>query len=113
MRLIRRDDPPTCLSAEGGSTRQLAEWSALRADDRWGDDFSALISTGRGMIPIRDTVSTRTTPWVVRWIVITNLAVFFFEILQASGREALLYRFGVVPAYWVLNQFSNIEGTNN
>lgn len=35
------------------------------------------------MIPLRDTISTRTVPFVTRLLVIVNVAVFLLELLQA------------------------------
>jgi membrane associated rhomboid family serine protease len=51
------------------------------------------------MIPLRDSVPSRTTPVVTRALVVINAAVFLFELaLGPKGREHLIYLFGVVPA---------------
>ena len=55
------------------------------------------------MIPIRDTIPAQGTAWVVRSLIVLNSAVFVFELLQGSTLVVLLYRFGVVPSYWVLS----------
>ncbi|WP_319759412.1 rhomboid family intramembrane serine protease [Maridesulfovibrio sp.] len=51
------------------------------------------------MIPIRDNVPCLTTPYVLRGIIILNIAVFIFEqLLTPQGRLALFHLLGVVPA---------------
>ena len=52
------------------------------------------------MIPLRDTIPSQRTAWIVRLLVAANLALFVVEILQGLELESFLYRFGVVPAYW-------------
>ena len=53
------------------------------------------------MIPIRDTIPAQRTAWVVRLLVLANIAVFLIEWRQGPALEAFLYRFGVVPASWM------------
>ena len=53
------------------------------------------------MIPIRDTIPATRTAWVVRTIILINIGFFAFEILQGARLDTFLYRFGIVPAYWV------------
>ncbi|MBI4322807.1 MAG: rhomboid family intramembrane serine protease [Candidatus Omnitrophica bacterium] len=53
------------------------------------------------MIPIRDTIPAQRTAWVVRLLILANLAVFLIEWRQGPALEAFLYRFGVVPASWM------------
>lgn len=60
------------------------------------------------MIPIRDTIPARRTAWVVRLILLANVAVFIVELLQGPTLEAFLYRFGLVPAYWVLTSLTDL-----
>lgn len=55
------------------------------------------------MIPIRDTIPAQRTAWVVRLLVLINVAVFVFELRLGQTAEAFVYRFGVVPAYWTLS----------
>ena len=54
------------------------------------------------MIPIRDTIPSQRTAWVVRLVVLLNAALFLVELRQGPALESFLYRFGVVPAYWGL-----------
>ena len=56
------------------------------------------------MIPIRDTIAARRTCWVVRLLVLANAALFLVEVRQGASLEGFLYRFGMVPAYWVAGQ---------
>ena len=55
------------------------------------------------MIPLRDTIPAQRTAWVVRLLVLANVAVFLVEYRQGPGLEAFLSRFGVVPASWKLD----------
>ena len=51
------------------------------------------------MIPIRDTIPSRTVPVVTWSLIAANVAVFLFELtLDPDELEALFYLFGVVPA---------------
>ena len=52
------------------------------------------------MIPIRDTIPSRRTAWIVRLLIAANVAAFVLEWRQGQAAEALLYRFGVVPSAW-------------
>ena len=52
------------------------------------------------MIPLRDTIPSQRTAWIVRLLVAVNLAVFILEMMQGPRLESFLYQFGVVPAYW-------------
>ena len=50
------------------------------------------------MIPIRDTIPSRTVPVVTWSLIAANVAVFLFELtLGPRDLEALVYLFGVVP----------------
>ena len=60
------------------------------------------------MIPIRDTIPSQRTAWVVRLLVAANIAGFVLELQQGQQIEAFLYRFGVVPAYWGINELEQI-----
>ena len=60
------------------------------------------------MIPIRDTIPARRVAWLTRALVALNIAVFILELLQGSGLESLLYRFGVVPAHWAVGAASDL-----
>ena len=51
------------------------------------------------MIPIRDTIPSRSVPAVTWSLIAANVAVFLFELtLDPDELEALFYLFGVVPA---------------
>ena len=60
------------------------------------------------MIPIRDTITAQRTCWVVRALVLANVGLFLVEVLQGPSLEAFLYRFGVVPVYWVSGHSSGL-----
>jgi membrane associated rhomboid family serine protease len=50
------------------------------------------------VIPIRDTVPSRTVPLVNHLLVAANVAAFAFEWLQGSRLDAFLWRWAFVPA---------------
>ncbi len=52
------------------------------------------------MIPIRDTIPSRTTAWVTRALLVANVAAFALELHQGPRLERFIYRFGVVPRLW-------------
>jgi membrane associated rhomboid family serine protease len=54
------------------------------------------------MIPLRDNIPSRRVAWVTRLLLAANLAVFLFELSQGTALEPFLYRFGVVPAHWMV-----------
>jgi membrane associated rhomboid family serine protease len=54
------------------------------------------------MIPIRDTILSRRTAWVVRLLLGLNIAAFALELRQGAAIEAFIYRFGVVPSQWTV-----------
>ncbi len=49
------------------------------------------------MIPLRDTISTRTVPFVTRLLVTLNVAVFLLELLQGAGLDAFVETYAFVP----------------
>ena len=53
------------------------------------------------MIPLRDVIPARTTPWVTFLIIGLNLLAFLYEI-SLGPREAplFIYSFGLVPAHF-------------
>jgi membrane associated rhomboid family serine protease len=59
------------------------------------------------MIPLRDDKVTRTAPLITWALVLANIAVFVYELtLDRSGLDALISRFGLVPArLWALGSF--------
>jgi membrane associated rhomboid family serine protease len=51
------------------------------------------------MIPLRDVIPSRTTPFVTVAIIVVNAAAFLFELaLPGPDRQAFLREFGLVPA---------------
>ena len=51
------------------------------------------------MIPIRDTIPAKSTPFGTWMLILANSVVFIFEImLPEPVLEAFFYYFGVVPA---------------
>ena len=59
------------------------------------------------MIPIRDTIPSRSTPWVTRLLLIANVVAFGLELRQGVLLEAFIYRFGVVPSHWLISSSSD------
>lgn len=55
------------------------------------------------MIPLRDTVPARRVAWVTRALLAANIAAFIVELAQGPALEAFVYRFGVVPAHWLIS----------
>jgi membrane associated rhomboid family serine protease len=54
------------------------------------------------MIPLRDVVPSRTTPYVTIGIIAANVLAFWFELsLSGSSRQVFLREFGIVPAAFV------------
>ena len=49
------------------------------------------------MIPLRDTIRTRTVPFVTRLLVAANVAVFLLELLQGDNLDAFLETFAFIP----------------
>ena len=59
------------------------------------------------MIPLRDTIPSRRVAWVTRALLLLNIAAFVLELRTGHGLEPLLYRFGVVPAHWLISSPSD------
>lgn len=52
------------------------------------------------MLPLRDDVPTRSTPYLILGIIGLNLAVFLYQVwLSPQREEMLIYDLGVVPAW--------------
>jgi membrane associated rhomboid family serine protease len=50
------------------------------------------------MLPIRDDQASSSTPWVTRFLIAINLAIFLFEAsLDPAALRTLIHQFGVVP----------------
>src|SRR5262245_57763602 len=53
------------------------------------------------MIPIRDVIPSRTTPWVTLLLIGTNAAVFLYELaLSDTALRGFIREFGLVPAHF-------------
>ena len=53
------------------------------------------------MIPIRDSIRSRTTPFVTVGLIIVNVIVFLKEVSLGSGSQEVLELFGFIPARFV------------
>jgi membrane associated rhomboid family serine protease len=52
------------------------------------------------MVPLRDVIPSRTTPWVTYLLIGVNLAVFLYEwTLPDAALEQLIFTYGLVPAH--------------
>lgn len=51
------------------------------------------------MIPLRDVIPSRTTPYVTTGIIVVNALAFWFELsMPAPVRQAFIVQYGMVPA---------------
>ncbi len=51
------------------------------------------------MLPLRDSVPSRRTPWITYLLIALNALVFFYELsLPDPALNRLIYQYGVVPA---------------
>ena len=51
------------------------------------------------MIPLRDVIPSRTTPWVTMTLIALNVVVFLYELgLGPDDRLRLFFQFGLVPS---------------
>jgi membrane associated rhomboid family serine protease len=50
------------------------------------------------LIPLRDTIPSRTVPFVTRLLLVANVAAFVLEILQGDRLDAFVNTFAFVPA---------------
>jgi membrane associated rhomboid family serine protease len=50
------------------------------------------------MIPLRDVIPSRTTPFVTVTIIVLNAVAFCFELLLGPAADNLLFAYGLVPA---------------
>jgi len=50
------------------------------------------------MIPLRDIIPSRTTPYVTVVVIAVNILVFLFELSLGDGVDAFIREWGVVPA---------------
>jgi len=50
------------------------------------------------LIPLRDTIPSRTVPFVTRLLLVANVAAFVLEVLQGDHLDAFVNAFAFVPA---------------
>ena len=62
------------------------------------------------MIPLRDVIPSRTTPGVTMTLIVLNVLIYLLGLmLTDQGREAFIYAFGLVPAFFsVTNVFTSM-----
>ena len=60
------------------------------------------------MIPLRDTISSSRTPWITRLLLTLNIAAFLLELREGHALQGVIYRFGVVPAHWMVGSPSDL-----
>src|SRR5689334_22709704 len=55
------------------------------------------------MIPLRDVIPSRTTPYVTVSLVVINVLVFLYQLTLGSDVNEFVFTYGLVPAYfsWV------------
>jgi membrane associated rhomboid family serine protease len=54
------------------------------------------------MIPLRDVIPSRTTPYVTTTLVVVNVLVFLYEFSLGPAANTLLFTFGLIPAQFSL-----------
>ncbi|MBC2694572.1 MAG: rhomboid family intramembrane serine protease [Desulfobacteraceae bacterium] len=59
------------------------------------------------MIPIRDTIPTRTYPIVNNALIAINVVAFLVELSQGPGLERFIYMYGLVPARYTIPQIAS------
>ena len=63
------------------------------------------------MIPLRDVIPSRTTPYVTIGLIVVNVLVFLYEsTLDERSLEAFVLYFGLVPAAFFALPFSHCSG---
>ena len=62
------------------------------------------------MIPLRDVIPSRTTPGVTVTLIVLNVLIYLLGVmLSDQGREAFIYTFGLVPAFFsVIKVFTSM-----
>ncbi len=60
------------------------------------------------MIPIRDNIRSRGTPWATYLLVLGNVAAFVYELRLGDGLEDFVFQYGLVP--WRLTKGIEITG---
>ena len=51
------------------------------------------------MIPLRDVIPSRTTPWITIGLIAANVAMFIRQLTLPGGLEASVFVYGLVPAH--------------
>jgi membrane associated rhomboid family serine protease len=51
------------------------------------------------MIPLRDVIPSRTTPWVTVGLIAVNVAMFIRQLTYPGGFEASVFAYGLIPAH--------------
>jgi membrane associated rhomboid family serine protease len=59
------------------------------------------------MIPIRDTIPTKTYPIVNNALIAINVVFFLVELSQGPGLERFIYIYGLVPARYTIPQIAS------
>jgi len=59
------------------------------------------------MIPIRDTIPTKTYPIVNNVLIAINVVFFLVELSQGPGLERFIYIYGLVPARYTIPQIAS------
>lgn len=63
------------------------------------------------MFPIRDTIPSRTFPFITLMLIAVNIAVFFYELLLPEKElDALVHLWGVIPARYTLPEYAAANG---
>jgi membrane associated rhomboid family serine protease len=50
------------------------------------------------MLPLRDNIPSRSFPVITIFIIVLNIAAFFYELSLGESLEPFFYQFGIVPA---------------
>ena len=59
------------------------------------------------MIPIRDTLASRTRPVVNQAIIAVNILVYLLQMVQGTDLNRFIYIYGLVPARYVVPEFAD------
>jgi len=51
------------------------------------------------MIPLRDVIPSRTTPWVTMILIAANVVMFIRQLTLPAGFEASVFLYGLIPAH--------------
>ena len=54
------------------------------------------------MIPLKDTIPSRTFPIITIFLIIINVLIFFFEVSSGPNLERLLFTYGLIPKRYFL-----------